>query len=219
MLAPKSRGECCFRISHSAQQIKPCGWTGAPGLPFRRHIRLAGDWYYCCAPTVNCAGLQTIPYATKPRPRCGRLRALTLYVHMILCCVFIARRYLTEFARTLHDMTAPEQARRSIPANYFLQGGYMLALSSELQEESRPAGVRQVAGLMIKNALDAEVRCVGVSTLVCLSKSGTGAARGSTRFEKASKPRISSTCNCRTPARRMHCTSGGSPCLYPNGME
>jgi hypothetical protein len=44
-----------------------------------------------------------------------------------------------------------------------LQAVYITALAHELKSEEKPENVRQLAGLLIKNALDSDVSCSATS--------------------------------------------------------
>jgi importin subunit beta-1 len=59
--------------------------------------------------------------------------------------------------RTQAELQLQQYQQQNLP-------GYLLSLATELADESKPADVRQIAGLIIKNALDApsEARKVGM---------------------------------------------------------
>lgn len=48
-----------------------------------------------------------------------------------------------------------------------MQGGYLTALAAELKDESKPFDTRQLAGVLIKNELDANVSAVGSKQPAC----------------------------------------------------
>lgn len=74
---------------------------------------------------------------------------------------------ITSVLRNAQNADASVRTQAELQLQQFQQqnlAGYLLSLASELADESKPADVRQIAGLIVKNALDApsEARKVGI---------------------------------------------------------
>lgn len=76
---------------------------------------------------------------------------------------------ITSVLRNAQNADASVRTQAELQLQQFQQqnlAGYLLSLAAELADESKPADVRQIAGLIVKNALDApsEARKVGIVT-------------------------------------------------------